>query len=47
MGTISKRTFEKLLNIEFKKFGVFGFMDVVENERLFSAKKQFNCMEAF
>jgi hypothetical protein len=28
MGTISKRTFEKLLNIEFKKFGVFGFMDV-------------------
>jgi hypothetical protein len=24
----------KLLNIEFKKFGVFGFMDVVENDRL-------------
>jgi hypothetical protein len=31
MGTISKRTFEEALNIEFKKFGVFGFMDVVEN----------------
>jgi flagellar biosynthesis protein FlhB len=38
MGTISKRTFEEALNIEFKKFGVFGFMDVVEKDRLFSAK---------
>jgi hypothetical protein len=29
MGTISKRTFEEALNIEFKKFGIYGFMDVV------------------
>jgi hypothetical protein len=47
MGTIPKRTFEEAFNIEFKKFGVFGFMDVVENDRLFSAKNTIQLLEAF
>jgi hypothetical protein len=37
LATIPKRTFEAF-NKEFKKFGVFGFMDVVENVRLLLAK---------
>jgi hypothetical protein len=28
-----KRTFEEALNIEFKKFGIYGFMDVVYKRR--------------
>ena len=34
-----KRTFEEALNIEFKKFGVFGFMDVVEKRQAVLGKK--------
>jgi 4-hydroxybenzoate polyprenyltransferase len=34
MGTISKRTFEEALNIEFKKFGIYGFMDVVYKDEV-------------
>lgn len=34
-----KLTFEEVLNIEFKKFGVFGFMDVVEKRQAVLNKK--------
>jgi hypothetical protein len=34
-----KLTFDEVLNIEFKKFGVFGFMDVVEEKQKFLGKK--------
>lgn len=34
-----KLTFDEVLNKEFKKFGVFGFMDVVEERQKFLAKK--------
>jgi hypothetical protein len=34
-----KCTFDEILNKEFKKFGVFGFMDVVEERQKFLAKK--------
>lgn len=34
--------FETLLNNEFKKFGVFGFMDVVENKQKAMSKKYNN-----
>lgn len=33
------RTFDEILNKEFKKFGVFGFMDVVEEKQKFLNKK--------
>ena len=33
------RTFEEILNKEFQKFGVFGFMDVVEQKQKFLNKK--------
>ena len=33
------RSFDEVLNIEFKKFGVFGFMDVVEKRQLALGKK--------
>ncbi|UFH36224.1 hypothetical protein [Flavobacterium acetivorans] len=32
-------TFDEALNIEFKKFGIFGFMDVVENRQCVLNKK--------
>lgn len=32
-------TFDEALNVEFKKFGVFGFMDVVEKRQSFLSKK--------
>ncbi|WP_264566091.1 hypothetical protein [Flavobacterium sp. N3904] len=35
----SNCTFDEILNKEFKKFGVFGFMDVVEERQKFLAKK--------
>lgn len=35
----SKRSFEEVLQIEFKKFGVFGFMDVVEKRQAALQKK--------
>lgn len=34
-----KRSFEEALNIEFCKFGVFGFMDVVEKRQVALGKK--------
>jgi len=34
-----KLTFEEVLDIEFKKFGIFGFMDVVEERQKFLQKK--------
>ena len=34
-----KLTFDQALNIEFKKFGVFGFMDVVESRQAALGKK--------
>lgn len=34
-----KLSFDEALNIEFKKFGVFGFMDVVEEKQKFLDKK--------
>ncbi len=34
-----KFTFDQALNIEFKKFGVFGFMDVVEKRQVVLSKK--------
>ena len=34
-----KRSFEEALDIEFKKFGIFGFMEVVENRQLALGKK--------
>lgn len=34
-----KRSFEETLNIEFKKFGVFGFMGVVEQRQMALSKK--------
>lgn len=34
-----KRTFEEALQIEFKKFGIFGFMDVVEQRKKAINKK--------
>lgn len=37
--TNPKRTFEEALQIEFKKFGVFGFMDVVEQRQAALSKK--------
>ena len=33
------RTFDEILNKEFQKFGVFGFMDVVEEKQKFLNKK--------
>jgi len=33
------RTFDEVLNNEFKKFGVFGFMDIVEERQKFLNKK--------
>ncbi|MBW4358944.1 hypothetical protein [Flavobacterium taihuense] len=33
------RTFDEILNKEFKKFGVFGFMDMVEERQKFLNKK--------
>ena len=36
-----KLSFEAALNVEFKKFGIFGFMDVVEQRRL-ALKKKYN-----
>jgi len=36
-----KLSFETALNIEFKKFGIFGFMDVVDQRRL-ALKKKYN-----
>lgn len=33
------RTFEEILSNEFKKFGIFGFMDVVEERQKFLNKK--------
>ncbi len=37
--TFPKRTFDEALQLEFKKFGVFGFMDVVEERQKFLHKK--------
>lgn len=34
-----KHTFEEVLDIEFKKFGIFGFMDVVEERQKFLYRK--------
>lgn len=34
-----KLTFDEILNLEFKKFGIFGFMDVVENRQMALTKK--------
>ena len=34
-----KLTFDQALNTEFKKFGVFGFMDVVEKRQAVLSKK--------
>jgi len=34
-----KLSFDEALNIEFKKFGVFGFMDVVEKRQAVLRKK--------
>lgn len=34
-----KLTFEEALDLEFKKFGIFGFMDVVDERRRFLSKK--------
>ncbi|MDQ7959332.1 hypothetical protein [Flavobacterium lindanitolerans] len=34
-----KLTFEEALGLEFKKFGIFGFMDVVDERRRFLSKK--------
>lgn len=34
-----KRSFEETLNIEFKKFGVFGFLGVVEQRQMILVKK--------
>jgi hypothetical protein len=36
-----KRTFEEALNIEFKKFGIYGFMDVVYKRRAVLNKKYY------
>ena len=36
-----KLSFETALNIEFKKFGIFGFMDVVDQRRI-ALKKKYN-----
>ena len=36
-----KLSFDDALNIEFKKFGVFGFMDVVEKRHKALSKKYF------
>jgi hypothetical protein len=36
-----KVTFDEALNIEFKKFGVFGFVDVVEKRRKYLNKKYY------
>ena len=36
-----KLTFDEALNIEFKKFGVFGFMDVLEKRRAVLNKKYY------
>lgn len=36
-----KRTFDEALQLEFKKFGIFGFMDVVEERQKFLHKKYF------
>jgi hypothetical protein len=36
-----KRTFDEALNIEFKKFGIYGFMDVVEKRRAVLNKKYY------
>lgn len=36
-----KRTFKEALQIEYKKFGVFGFMDVIEEHRA-ALKKKYN-----
>lgn len=33
-----KLTFEEALDLEFKKFGIFGFMDVVDERRRFLSK---------
>jgi hypothetical protein len=45
MATNPKRTFN--FNKEFKKFGVFGFMDVVRKRQAVLGKIQFNCLGAF
>lgn len=37
--TNPKLTFDEALNVEFKKFGVFGFMDVVEKRQAALSKK--------
>jgi hypothetical protein len=34
-----KRSFDEALNVEFKKFGVFGFMDMVEKRQAVLSKK--------
>jgi hypothetical protein len=34
-----KRNFDEALNVEFKKFGVFGFMDVIEKRQAILKKK--------
>lgn len=39
----SKLSFNDALTIEFKKFGVFGFMDVV-NERIIALRKKYNTL---
>jgi SPX domain protein involved in polyphosphate accumulation len=36
-----KLSFETALNIEFKKFGIFGFMDVVEKRQKALSKKYY------
>ena len=37
--TNPKRTFDEALQIEFKKFGVFGFSDVVQERQVVLEKK--------
>jgi hypothetical protein len=43
-----KLSFNEALNKEFKKFGVFGFMDVVEKRQTVLSKKiQLYCLATF
>lgn len=39
-----KLTFDEILNKEFGKFGIFGFMDVVEERRKFLGKRYFKLL---
>jgi hypothetical protein len=42
-----KLSFNEALNKEFKKFGVFGFMDVVEKRQTVLSKNTTYCLATF